>query len=364
MGFGGCANLIPLVRPDIPPVDAWRCLYEDALVSGQLSNQGAVWRRASELLEALTGVPAVPVSNGTLALQVALSTLLPTGARVAIPDFTFVATGHAVLGARLEPVLVDCSSITLQPNEHTLRKHRKDFDAFVVVSPFGYAVDFAFWDRLSVELERPVVYDLAGAWGMGMETRNICTMSFHATKSLPIGEGGAIFTDSPQAHADIISRCNFGLDASRVSSGHQCTNAKMDELHAAVLCAQLERAPEIAKRVERRRKLVELYARECSSQLQMDSAWIEGSGPRSRSASAPSLATLHAKNGAQRVVNALAAFGIVARRAYYPLLCDHPAFSAFDAFARSSTMLENFVCLPSDITADEAGQICRIISSL
>ena len=340
--------MIPLIRPDLPPVEAWLPIYERSLASGQLSNFGQAYREAARMLEAVTGLRATPVANGTLALQIALSAalngpmheILPRRPRVAVPDFTFVATAFAVLGAQCEPVIVPCDEKTLQPNPAVLREFAEELDAIVVTSPFGYAVNFELYDALADELGLPLVYDLAGAWGMALETQNLCAMSFHATKTLGIGEGGAVFGDNEHVEQLI----NFGFTEARVSRFARATNAKMDELHAAILCAQLQRTDVLEARIEKRKDFVRYYAAAVPNILSYREEWLTNG--------APHLCTLKVDGDVEALVARLERAGIVARRGYYPLLSGHPAFADFSLLASSPPSLRQYVCLPSDVGID------------
>jgi len=61
----------------------------------------------------VAGQCGVAVCNGTVALELALSTLdIPAGREVILPSFTIVGCLEAVLRNSLIPVLVDCDSRT------------------------------------------------------------------------------------------------------------------------------------------------------------------------------------------------------------------------------------------------------------
>ena len=62
--------------------------------------------------------------------------------------------------------------------------------------------DIDHWERLSDRYEVPLVIDSAAGfgsrypWGEELGARGACEVfSFHATKSLAIGEGGAVTTE-------------------------------------------------------------------------------------------------------------------------------------------------------------------------
>jgi len=236
---------IPLVRPNMPKLAEVQEYYQLAEKQGQYSNFGLCYEVAvSKLQKVYPGSHPVLVNNGTTAIQIALQATLPRGSRVALPTFTFTATLSAVVAAGMVPVLVDVYPHSWQINSDLLIDTKWAFDAFIVVSPFGYAVDVESYDALSESLDRPVIYDFAPAWGHPISKQNPTTFSFHATKTLPIGEGGAVMF--PNAiHKKIAKQLiNFDFIDQKPLSMYGM-NGKMDELHCATLCTQLDRNEEL-----------------------------------------------------------------------------------------------------------------------
>jgi dTDP-4-amino-4,6-dideoxygalactose transaminase len=76
----------------------------------------------------------------------------------------------------------------------------------------------------------------------GSDAGEIEVFSLHATKTFAIGEGGVIFAPLDRVEA-IRKRLNFGFEADRTY--FRGTNGKMDELHAALALAQLDRIEEM-----------------------------------------------------------------------------------------------------------------------
>jgi dTDP-4-amino-4,6-dideoxygalactose transaminase len=237
----GAQMRIPLVRPNMPKLAEVQEYYQLAEKHGQYSNFGLCYDIAvSKLQKVYPGSHPVLVNNGTTAIQVALQASLPRGSRVALPTFTFTATLNAVVAAGMVPVLFDVSPVTWQIDQELLRDKVGLYDAFIVVSPFGYAVDTKVYDQLANELSAPVIYDFAPAWGHPISKEYPTTFSFHATKTLPIGEGGSVMMPFPSLQEHARRLINFDFDNQMPQSLYGM-NGKMDELHCAVLCAQLDR---------------------------------------------------------------------------------------------------------------------------
>jgi dTDP-4-amino-4,6-dideoxygalactose transaminase len=143
-------------------------------------------------------------------------------------------------------------------------------------------------------------------------------VSFHATKNFPIGEGGAVLLPrhATWARDQVMAAMNFGFDYGsppndrRVVPGF-ATNAKMDELHAALLLAQLGQVEWFADRSARiANASVDITAR-CPSLLRLP--YTPGS--------AQSLVVVAHREPA-RLVDGLAARGFIARRVYHPFIAE------------------------------------------
>lgn len=248
----------PLVRPDFPSSEQIEQYFSIARRAGLYSNRGLVYNLACDKLSRIyNNSNPVLVNNGTTAIQVALMTTLPRGSRVALPTFTFTATLNAVVAAGMTPVLFDVNAVTWQTSMYLLNEHADKYDAFIVVSPFGYAVDVKEYDKLGEELGKPIVYDFAPAWGHPISSVNPTTFSFHATKTLPIGEGGVVMFPNKHHKANAEALINFNFNQFSQPMNPYGFNGKMDELHASVLCAQLDRADQLHYPTTRSQQVVE-----------------------------------------------------------------------------------------------------------
>jgi dTDP-4-amino-4,6-dideoxygalactose transaminase len=133
------------------------------------------------------------------------------------------------------PVLFPASPATWAIDQETLWRENAKFDAFIVVQPFGYKLDFARFDQLSHDLGKPVIYDCAAGFDFESHTTNAVCYSLHATKNLPVGEGGLISFASEFYCRRARMLANFDFDDNREPISGHGMNAKMDELHAPIL---------------------------------------------------------------------------------------------------------------------------------
>lgn len=192
-----------------------------ALRSGWIGTGPRV-ERFERALEDYLGVAHVRcVSSCTAALTLGMRALgLGSGDEVIVPAMTFVATAGAVLHAGAEPVLVDCEPgtglIDLAAAEAAITPRTC---AIVVVHLAGAPVDLDAVAALARRHDLLVVEDAAHAIGGAWRGRrigahgNLVAFSFHATKNLTTGEGGAIATPDGEVARAVERLAMHGLSA-------------------------------------------------------------------------------------------------------------------------------------------------------
>ena len=208
----------------------------------------------------------VAVSNGTTALQLAVSSLdLEPGDEVILPAFTIVSCALAVVYNRAVPVLVDCDpgTWTMDPaaiEERITERTR----AIMAVHIYGHAADMDPILELAERRGLAVIEDAAEAHGAeylsgrdGAAPRwrrcgglgTVSTFSFYANKLITTGEGGMVLTDDAQLAERMRSRRNLCFHGGRrfhhEDLGH---NFRLTNLQAAIGLAQLERIDRIVER--------------------------------------------------------------------------------------------------------------------
>lgn len=342
---------IPLIRPDLPALYEIADIYNASVASGQYSNFGANYKCAQEMLSKRTQRLALPVTNGTLAVQIALQASVPRGSRVAICDFTFMATMNAVYSAGMTPVLVGAAEEYWTIDPETLWNRQDEFDAFIVTCPFGYFVNFGVYDEMSSRMSKPVIFDCAGGFGLNIKSPNPVTYSFHATKNLGIGEGGAICFGSSAHFERAAKLINFDFDSQKFPKTAFGTNGKLDELRSAMLVAALKRETEFKQRIERHKHLIIQYQADLKDVLEQHVAYEDA---------APQLAVMITKHAADLVLHG-AQEGIEFRRYYYPLLSSMNYGVPIRVISKSSQFFHKFVAFPSDPIGDEYGRVVEFV---
>lgn len=175
-----------------------------AIRSTFVSGDGPDCREFEMMLAEYLGVKHVLfVNSATAALELAFRVKdFPAGSEVIVPDFTYTSTALGALYNNLKVVLADVyadnGSIDLSKLEGLINRNT------VAIAPVDYAGIPAGMDEINDIARRHglyVVHDTAQSVGSvykGKKTgtlADVSTFSFHGTKNLTTGEGGAIVTD-------------------------------------------------------------------------------------------------------------------------------------------------------------------------
>jgi dTDP-4-amino-4,6-dideoxygalactose transaminase len=251
---------IPFNRPRL--VGNEHAYIDQALMSGRLSGNGPFARRCAEDLERRLEANRVLITPScTAALEMAgiLAGLGP-GDEVIVPTFTFVSAANAIALWGATPVFVDSRSDTLNVDpaavEAAITPQTK---AIVVVHYGGVACEMGMLRALADENELVLIEDAAHSLPGSLDGQplgslgHLSTFSFHETKNVHCGEGGALVINDPEmvARAEIVQE--KGTDRSRFFRGEVDKYTWQDigssyllsEVCAAFLWAQLEKLDEI-----------------------------------------------------------------------------------------------------------------------
>jgi dTDP-4-amino-4,6-dideoxygalactose transaminase len=260
---------------------------EQAIASGHLSGDGDFSKRCHARLAEISGAQkALLTTSCTHALEMAMLLVdLKPGDEVICPAFTFVSTANAVALRGARPVFVDVRADTLNLDERLVEAAiTPRTRAVIVVHYAGVACEM---DEISAVASRHglrVIEDNAhGLFGKykGRPLGSLgalSALSFHETKNLTCGEGGALLLNEPGLvdRAEIIRE--KGTNRSRFFRGEVDRYTWVDigssylpsELLGAYLWAQLESAEAIQRR---RHEIWDAYARELE-------AWACAAGVR------------------------------------------------------------------------------------
>lgn len=214
-------RFLPYGRHTIEPADVAAVIA--VLENGQLTGGMEIAAFEQALAIAVDAPEAVACSNGTTALHLAVAALdITLGARVVVPTLSFLASANAPRYCGAEVVFADVDARTgLMGPEHFLTAIDKAGDAGVAaVIPVhlnGQACDMSAIHEIAAARGIKVIEDACHALGtvrnvaLGREpvgdTRrsDAACFSFHAVKTIAMGEGGAITTRN-SALADRMRR--------------------------------------------------------------------------------------------------------------------------------------------------------------
>ena len=235
-----------------------------ALASGHLQGDGPMTAAATRLVERVSGADrALLTPSCTHALEMAAILLdLAPGDEVVVPSFTFSSTAAAVALRGATPVFadVDADTLNLDPDslEACLTPRTR---AVFVVHYGGVGADMGRILKIADRHDLRVVEDNAHGLGARWQGRllgtfgTLATQSFHATKNVQCGEGGALLVNDAASmeRAEIVRE--KGTDRSRFLRGQVDKYTWNDigssylpsELQAAVLRSQLESFDEIQR---------------------------------------------------------------------------------------------------------------------
>ena len=257
-------KLLPIVDPEGVPGEEFLEAVRGILASKQLTN-GAYVRKFEEAAAEYLGVAhCVAVSSCTAGLLLVLKALDLRG-DVILPSFTFHATAHAVVWNGLTPVFADCDAKTFCIDPQRLRAQLSpDTAAILAVHLFGNPAAIEELEEIAAELQIPLVFDAAHAFGSSSHGRHVGgfgkaeVFSFSPTKLVVAGEGGLVATRDARLAEKLRAARNYG-DAGNYNPEVLGVNARMSEINAAMalhglagLDARIERRNEIRLRYERK----------------------------------------------------------------------------------------------------------------
>ena len=255
---------IPLLRPyfDSEELKEVKKVFDSGWVS-----QGPKMKEFEDKITEYLGIKyAIAVTNCTSALHLSLLCIgIKGGDEVLVADYTFPATGHAVLYCGAKPVFIDVDLKTYNINPELIEeKITERTKAIIPVHTFGQPAEMDKIMEIAEEYNLKVIEDAACALGARYKNRyagtigDIGCFSFHARKGITTGEGGMVVTNDEKLAGRIRNLSVFGMTTAwgREKSDRFIIpeftevgyNYKMSDITAAVGVAQLKKLDKIIKR--------------------------------------------------------------------------------------------------------------------
>jgi dTDP-4-amino-4,6-dideoxygalactose transaminase len=354
--------MINVTKTFLPPFEDYVRYLEQLWASGWITNNGVLVQELEAKLTEYLGVPYLQyVSNGTIALQIALKALNIMGQVITTP-FSYVATTTAILWEKCQPIFVDIEDRTFCIDADKIEAAiTPDTQAILAVHVYGYPCDVFKIQALAEKHGLRVIYDGAHAFGVRLNGSSLLnygdltTLSFHATKLFHTVEGGAVIAHTPEMAEQIWLRKSFGhcFDDYFIVG----INGKNSEFHAAMgLCV----LPHVAELIKRRHAISDLYdARLRGVGLRFP---IKPEGLDYNYAYYPVLFQSEAQ--LLRVKASLAEEGVGTRRYFYPVLNKLPYHTGTDC-PIAEDISRRVLCLPlyHDLGDDWVIRIAEVISN-
>ena len=255
MDSGG---VVSVLRPTLPTAEKLLPYLRRIDRSRVYTNFGPLNAEFEDRLTHLiceSGAEVVTANSGTAALAGAILAVAGRAQRdrplALLPSFTFVATATAVEMCGYAPHLADigAESWMMDPAIALASPALSAVGVVVPVAPFGRLVPQAQWLDFQTKTGIPVVIDGAASFDSLFGSTKASpgdvpvALSFHATKSFGVGEGGCVVLGDAALARRVRQVLNFGFYGSREARTPHL-NGKFSEYQAAVGLAELDEWPQ------------------------------------------------------------------------------------------------------------------------
>lgn len=354
--------MIPVTKPFLPPQEEYLRFVDGIWKRQWLTNMGPLASELEMSLKAYLNVNhLLYVTNGTVALQMAIKALKITGEIITTP-FSFVATTSSIVWEGCAPVFVDIDEKSLNIDVSKIENAITDkTQAILATHVYGNPCDVFAIEKIAKKHNLRVIYDGAHAFGVEVngksifEYGDISICSLHATKLYHSIEGGLIITKD----ADLLKKMayirNFGISGFDTFT-ELGINGKNSEFHAAMGLVNLNYIQQIHKQ---RMELTARYNDKLQSLKAYRPIWY--SGATENYPYYPLV--LESEELLLKIKSVLDTNEIFTRRYFYPSLANSLPYLEPKDFAVTDAVSKRVLCLPMfyDLTLEEVDLISRII---
>ncbi|MEZ4823147.1 MAG: aminotransferase class I/II-fold pyridoxal phosphate-dependent enzyme, partial [Ignavibacteria bacterium] len=230
--------MINVTKTYLPPVEEYIEKIRSVWENNWITNQGPLAEELESELKNYLGVKnLLLVSNGTIALQIAIKALELKDEIITTP-YSYVATTSSILWENCTPVFCDIEDKTfcIDPDKIESLITEKT-TGILATNVYGFPCEYEKIKAIADRHDLKVIYDGAHSFGVKINGESvfnygdISTISFHATKLFHTIEGGAIITNDEKLSAKMFLYRAFGhLDDDHYSVG---INGRTSEFNAA-----------------------------------------------------------------------------------------------------------------------------------
>ncbi|MCL1671852.1 DegT/DnrJ/EryC1/StrS family aminotransferase [Elizabethkingia ursingii] len=354
--------MIPVTQPFLPPKEDYQEYLDGIWKRNWLTNMGPLSSRLElELKEYLKVNHLLFVTNGTVALQMAIKALDITGEVITTP-FSFVATTSSIVWESCTPVFVDIDpkSLNIDPEKIEAAITEKT-SAILATHVYGNPCDVIAIEKIAKKYNLKIIYDAAHAFGVKVNEKSIfeygdiSTCSLHATKLYHSIEGGLLITNNSKLLKKLSSIRNFGISGFDTFSDLGI-NGKNSEFHAAMGLVNLKYISQIQ---EKRKALAELYDEKLKTLNAVKPLWSINSNKNY----AYYPVVLENEDLLLKLKSELDKQEIFTRRYFYPSLASSLPYLPKLELPITEDIAKRVLCLPFyyDLTFEEVEMIARVI---
>jgi len=354
--------MIPVTKPFLPPQEIYQNYLEGIWQRNWLTNMGPLASQLEmELKSCLDVIHLLFVTNGTVALQMAIKALDLKGEIITTP-FSFVATTSAIVWENCQPVFVDIDAVSLNIDANLIEAAiTEKTSAILATHVYGNPCDVSQIEAIAQKHNLKVIYDAAHAFGVEIngksvfEYGDISTCSMHATKLYHSIEGGLVITRDANLLKKLAHMRNFGFDGPEIFT-ELGINGKNSEFHAAMGLANLKYLEVIH---QRRKEITERYDEKLKNLKARRPIWHKAS--ENNFAYYPLVFESEALM--LQCVELLKLNEIFTRRYFYPSLATSLPYVQPQELPVTADIAQRVLCLPLyyDLTLEEVDLICRLI---
>lgn len=354
--------MLHVTKSFLPDIKEYISLLEQIWTNGQLTNDGPlVLELERKLAEYLEVDNFLYVSNGTIALQLAIKALELKGEVITTP-FSYCATTTSLIWEQCNPVFADISLKSLTCEVPELEKvWNQNIQGVLTTHVYGNSGDLVSQEVWAKDKGIPLIYDGAHAFGVKHSGRSIFTFgdvstcSFHATKIFHTIEGGAVMTQDSVLAEKIRGIRSFGHKGDHYFAAG--INGKNSEFHAAMGLINLKHIPEIQAH---RRLASEIYESHLDSRVTR----INWNQSNNRNFSYFPV-IFDSEVQLENVIKHLNRQEIFPRRYFYPALNELP-YLEYQSCPIAEDIARRIVCLPlsAEIPLEDVLRITQIINSV
>ncbi len=342
---------IYVTRPFLPPLEEFTEHLKQLWQTGIFTHNGPLLQQfEKELQDYLNIEHVVCVSNGTIAIQLAIKALELAGEIITTP-FTFIATADAIMWEKCTPVFVDIDPETLNILPEQVEKNITAKTVGILgVHVFGNPCDIRQIDSIARQNNLKVIYDGAHAIGVMVEGKtvfsygDISTVSFHATKLLQTFEGGAVITTNGSLAQKLRRLRFFGYEGRTITDVG--FNGKMTEVSAAMGLVNLKYLDDV---ISRRKVLYEKYLSQLSACPRISFQKIDSQ--KFNYSNFPVI--FETEQDLLRTKECLNKSNIFPRRYFYPSLNTLDFFPLKRSAPNSERIAKTILCIPLYDSMDE-----------